>query len=261
MILTNLNQKGGVGKTTNTIHIGACLAMQGNSVLLIDADPQCDLTYATNIEEEINTYDIVDFLDNNTKEFKLQQRADNFFILPGNVDFDASNYDRYALRDAIKDDKGLYAFFDFIFIDVPPEGIKEKYIVPAELALCASDYFITTIQPESFSIKNLDKFLVKVFSLREKHNETLKFAGIYFSMVLVTEKLWKHFKQIVEKNAGDNLLNSFIRRDAELRKTTKLKKTIFQFNPNCRAAWDYKKLTEELLKKVSYKKLEIQKNE
>ncbi len=257
MVLTNLNQKGGVGKTTNTIHLGADLAMRGYKVLLIDADPQCDLSEGTGVRDV--AYSIIDFLRGSDKKahqnFTLKQRAQGFFVLPGNREFIASEYRRNMLKKALENpQQNLKAYFDFIFIDVPPEGINKNHVVPAEMALCASDWFLTTLKPDRYSVKNLDTFLAKVFDLRDHHNKDLKFAGIYFSDVLVTKSIFDKYYKIVEKDANGLLFNTFIRRDAEVDKSADTGKTIFQYNPNCRAAWDFKKLTDELLTKIDYGK-------
>lgn len=255
MILTNLNQKGGVGKTTNTIHIGASLAMKGHKVLLIDADPQSDLSKGTGVDMGNITYTVLDLLNGSYTEkhsnFSIVQTAGNFNILPGHGDFDANLFKRYDLKKALSNPKqNLNAYYDFIFIDVPPNGIAKSHVVPAELALCASDVFITTIRPDRYSVENLNTFLGKVFSLKANYNHELKYGGIYFSDVLVTKSIWKKYYQDVKETAADMLFKTFIRQDAQVEKCADQGETIFQFQPNCRAAWDYKKLSEELLEKT-----------
>ena len=141
MIIVNLNRKGGVGKTTNTIHISSVLATMGHKVLLVDADNQCDLSGGCKVRgEELETiYNIVDFLEDNPedKEEILTEVEKNMFLLAGSKYFDAQKYERTALKKTLKP---LKEAFDFIFIDVPPAEIIATSITPAELALFASDY-------------------------------------------------------------------------------------------------------------------------
>ena len=101
-----------------------------------------------------------------------------------------------------------------------------------------------------FSVKNLDRFLAKVFKLREKHNPKLTFAGICISDVMENKNIFKKYYGILKEKSGDLLFDTYIRRDAEIEKSADDGETIFQFNPSCRAAEDYKNLTEELLKKL-----------
>jgi len=255
MVLTNLNQKGGVGKTTNTIHIGASLSMKGFKVLLIDGDPQCDLSTGTGVDLDNAEYTVLELLNGSQtsrhEDFSIIVTSDNFHILPGNPDFDSNLFDRYALKKAINNpNQNLNELYDFIFIDVPPNGISASHIVPAELALCASDFFITTIRPDRYSVENLNRFLGKVFDLQENYNHSLKFGGIYFSDVLVTKSIFKKYYRDVEETAGNMLYKTYIRQDAEVEKCADLGETIFQFQPNCRAALDYKELSDEFLKKI-----------
>lgn len=254
MIITNINQKGGVGKTTNTIHIGSFLAMSGKKVLLVDGDPQCDLSAGTGyFEGEFIT--IKKFMDTPINELKknltLPQRADNLFLLPGNIAFDSSDYKRFDLSKKLRaKELGLYDFFDYIFIDTPPEGIKKNSVSTSELALCASDYFVTTIKPDMYSVKNLDFFLDQVLKLSKNHNPTLNFAGIYFSDVLENKNIFKKYHKLLTEIQPDYLFKTYIRRDAEVEKSADSGETIFQFNPNCRAANDFKDLTLELIKRL-----------
>ena len=117
MIIVNLNRKGGVGKTTNTIHISSVLATMGHKVLLVDADNQCDLSGGCKVRgEELETiYNIVDFLEDNPedKEEILTEVEKNMFLLAGSKYFDAQKYERTALKKALKP---LKEAFDFIFI-------------------------------------------------------------------------------------------------------------------------------------------------
>lgn len=255
VIICQLNLKGGVGKTTNTVHVGAELASRGKKVLLIDADPQCDLSFATGIYE--SSYTITDFLK--TKPgFRLKQKSNNFFILPGDQNFDASDYKQSDLKKAIHgkcyNDSGNSFFikehFDYIFIDVPPQKISKNYVTSTELALIASDYFITCLFPEPLSVKNLNSFLTDVFDVKQKFNKKLKFAGIYFGNVLVTRSAVENYKNEVMEVSNGLLYDSFVRQDAEVVTACGKGKTIFQYKPNCRAAKDYIELTDEILKSI-----------
>ena len=100
MRIVNINHKGGVGKTTNTIHIGAELHNRGYKVLLIDADNQCDLTGGVGIKN--STYTIKDFLDNKGKNVRLSSIAKDFHLLAGSPELYADKYHRQELQKALE---------------------------------------------------------------------------------------------------------------------------------------------------------------
>jgi len=245
MIVTLINQKGGVCKTTNTIHLGARLAQLKNRVLLIDLDPQCDLSHGSGVRS--NSYDVIDFFE--SKEgFRLKRRSDNYFILPGNVDFVASTYKRNHLKELLEP---LKDHFDYIFLDCPPTHINPKVLSAAEMALIACDYFLIPILATEFALKNANPFLGSAFKIKDKHNPNLRFLGFLFSMVLVTSNKKKKYEDLIKEHTTDLLFDSFIRKDTEIENAIALGKTIFQHKPNCRASLDYIEFTDEFLKRIN----------
>lgn len=238
------NLKGGAGKTTNTIHLGARLAALKKRVLLIDFDKQMDLTAGTGAYE--NDYNVVDFLEGNGPLSPVQ-RSKNLFILPGNPNFIASKYTPDVLRNALKP---YSKHFDFVLIDTPPADINEKDLTNAEIALMASTFFMIPIQPTTYSIKNSNSFLGSVHAKVTPKNKDLKFLGFFFSNILVTKKSVEVWRNFMEEKAGDHLFDSFIRTDAQVEEAVDEGLTIFQYNPQCRASLDYMSLTKEFLKRI-----------
>ncbi|AVM51536.1 ParA family protein [Capnocytophaga sp. oral taxon 878] len=244
-VLVNLNHKGGVGKTTNTIHIGAELMNRGYKVLLIDADNQCDLTVGIGVKE--SRYTIQNFL-NCEQGYRVATVSENFHVLAGHPNFHANRYNRLALGKAINH-YNLAGFYDFILVDVPPTGINPEATSPAELALCACNYFFVPLQADMFSIKNINAFLGRVLEMR-KYNPNMKFLGMYFSNVLTTTSVFKEYYQMLQEQAPDNLFTTYIRRDTEVVKAAILGQTIFEYNEKCRASDDFKSLVSEILSRI-----------
>jgi chromosome partitioning protein len=254
-IVTILNQKGGVGKTTNTINIGSYLSLMGFKVLMIDLDTQCDLGKGTGSMTDVN-FDIIDFLNpKNTKEivFKKREETDKqpgYYVLPGNEDFNSNNYKKNALKNAIINN-GFDDFFDYILIDVPPTKIMADYVSAAELAIYASTNYITCIRASSFSVENLNSFLGVISAYIKTNNLKTTYTGMFFNDVLVSTSLFNHYKEIIGEEAEELLFKSFIRRDEEIEKANYQGYSIFSINKNCRGAWDFAKLTDELIYKLN----------
>ena len=254
MIIVNLNRKGGVGKTTNTIHIASVLASKGAKVLLVDADNQCDLSGGCKIRDEKlqNSFNIVDLLEGNPKGKNevLIQVEENMFVLAGSKDFDAQKYKKNAIKKALEPIKEA---FDFIFIDVPPAGIIATSTTPAELALFACDYYMCTLYPDYFSSKNLNDFLQSVEELKEKNKLPLQFIGAYFSNVNSQTTMYTNLVEMMNTYAKEAFFESYIRRSENVVKASWEGKTIFQYEPNSTVARDYINLTDEMLKKLNIK--------
>ena len=258
MIGVLANQKGGVAKTTNTVHLGASLANKGYKVLLIDFDSQCDLSHNVGInfgEEHYNTIDLLE----GKEPFTPTEKAPNLFVVAGSLDFVSNKYRLNVLKKQLDSDKDGFViseYFDFILIDCPPSKIvvedqPRKYnYSEIELALFASDFFLVPLKADDFSVKNANTFLGKAFKFIEKNDVDIEFLGFFFSCILLTENSLEHYTKMFQENNESLLLESFIRQDAEVKKAVQLGKTIFQHKPQCRAGKDYIKLTDEFLTKI-----------
>lgn len=260
MIGVLANQKGGVAKTINTLHLGSALAKRGYKTLLIDLDPQCDLTHAAGIKNK-DFFNVIDLIENKGN-LNFREKADNFFILPGSDDFISNKYKRTALKDVLYKEfpngKTINDYFDFIFLDCPPSKIniensnKKFEFSEVEIALSASDFFLIPLKADDFSVKNADKFLGKVSKFMKTHNLKINFLGFFFSCILSTENSKDYYTEIFSNNGSDLLFDSFIRQDSQVKKAVQKGLTIFQHNPNCRSANDYINFTKEFLKRLKY---------
>ena len=250
MVISVCNQKGGVSKTKSVVHIGASLAKLNYKVLLVDFDPQKDLSkHFKGIDYD---YDVLDLLKNSKKKLQLHQPQKGLFVLPGNGELEEIN-----LGDSKQLDKQLNKLkkhFDFVLIDCPPRMILKKTITLLELALTASDYSLIPIDVDSSTIADCNDFIKGIMYIKNKGNSKLKVLGIYFTIIDVRLKLFSiYYKQMQEK-IPDLMLKRFIRSDAKIGQATALGKTIFQYAPHSRVANDYKNLTEEILEKIEKNK-------
>lgn len=246
MKIVNVNHKGGVGKTTNTIHIGAELHNRRHKVLLIDADNQCDLTAGVGVKSA--SYTIKDFLDEAPKNIEFSNIAENFHILAGDPEFTSEKYNRHRLWQMLEKYK-VADQYDIILIDVPPTGVNPSFVTPAELSLCAVDFVIIPIQADMYSVKNIFGFIEKVLAMK-KHNANLHLLGTYFTNVQVNTAVFKEYYELFKTENSNYFFETFVRKDAEVVNASLAGMTIFEYNDKCRASEDFKVLVTEILKKI-----------
>lgn len=250
-IISIITQKGGVGKTTTAIHVGAALAQKKSSnVLLIDFDSQKNLSMGYGIDDDF-PYTVKNFLDN-TGEFRLKhQGSTNIYILAGDALLEEEeNYNRDTLKVNLNNLLSQMPF-DYVLIDCPPRPLMKKLTL-GEMALCASDYVISPIEAEQYSFAGIDNLLPAFLNIKEQYNPKLEFLGFFFNKVLTNTVNFRKYSEMIkqESDASDYFFKTFIRQDMNIEKAKQEGKNIFQINTESRAAEDYKNLIKEIKTKI-----------
>ena len=248
-IVAIANQKGGVGKTTTSVNLAACLAVLEKKVLLIDADPQANATstLVLNPEIEIGTYQLIEG-QIKVEDLIIETTSPNLKIIPANIDLvgieielvDKENREQMLLNalEAVKDN------YDYIFIDCPPSlGLITLN------CLTAADSVIIPIQCEYFALEGLGKLLSTIRKTQELHNSKLDVEGILLTMYdsrlklsnLVIEQVKLHFPEIV--------FNTIIQRNVRLSEATGNCKSIIKYDATSRGAINYLNLAREFIEK------------
>ena len=203
-IIAIANQKGGVGKTTTTINLSACLAEFGKKVLTIDTDPQGNTTSGLGLEKdevENTIYELM--LDECTiKECIAKTAVENLDVIPSNVNLAGAEIEllgisdkEYILKNAvdyIKDD------YDFIVIDCPP-----SLNMLTVNAMSTADTVLVPIQCEYYALEGLSQLIHTIHLVQERLNSHLKMEGVVFTMYDARTNL---SLQVVE-NLKNNLNN------------------------------------------------------
>lgn len=245
MIYSISNHKGGVGKTTSTINIGAALANKNKKVLLVDLDPQANLTQSLGIKDiQISIYD-------NLKGEKMVNTIEykhNLHVLPSSLDLSAAEIElssepgrEYILKDI------LHQFvnkFDYIFIDCPPSlGLLTIN------ALAASDYVIIPMQAEYLPLRGLAKLTDVITKIRTRLNQKLQIGCVFLTQYDSRKVLNRDIAASVLEFFGDKFLDTKISSNVALAEAPSQGKDIFLYNKSCKGATDYDDLCEEMLKK------------
>ena len=238
-----INQKGGTGKTTTTINLGSALSKLGKRVLLIDLDPQGNLSYSLAVTEPKAT--LADaFLGNISLQDVLIEK-DGLWIAPGSnelVDIEISlvsqpERERF-LHSMLKDLKG----FDYILIDCPP-----SLSVLTLNALTASDEVLIPLQMEVLTLQGLDQILNTVQKIKKAFNPKLKIKGIVVVMFDMRRKLSQEVLEYLQQNIKEHIFKQSIRLNVKLAEAPSFGRSIMEYDASSNGAKDYMALAEEFI--------------
>ena len=231
-----INQKGGVGKTTSTINVGGALAFTGSKVVLLDLDTQCDLSSGLGVETA-DTIDVISFVHRD-HPMNLKERESRLFIIRGNAQKAVGDLSISEFQTSLQ---LLSSHFDYAFLDCPPQWVAKNNT--NHLALSVSDHFIVPLDANYYSVKNANSFI----EIAQSYPSQL--MGFLFCNVLQTRKLSQSMMHLLHQEIPEKVFTSFIRADATIEKSVHQQQTLFQYNPNSRAAQDYLSVAQELQKR------------
>ena len=242
-VVAVINQKGGTGKTTTTINLGSALSKKGKKVLLIDLDPQSNLSYSLAIPATGGTLADVFLGAKKIKEVLVEK--DGVWVAPGSndlVDVEISlvgQSDRESyLKSIISETKG----FDYVLIDCPP-----SLSVLTLNALTAAHEVLIPLQMEVLTLQGLDQITRTVEKVKKAFNSKLNIKGIVVVMFDMRRKLSLEVLQYLKENVNEKIFDSQIRMNVKLAEAPSFGQSILDYDPSSNGAKDYSALAEEFL--------------
>src|SRR5207248_6735674 len=251
-IVAIANQKGGVGKTTTAVNLGAALAELSHRILLVDLDPQANATSSFGLQgvENISLYEPL-LGEASITEKIVPTSRDHLFIVPADLDLAGAEVEIARMPDHLtrlaETVKPLHAdeAFDFVFLDCPPSlGILMSN------ALAAADELLTPIQCEYFALEGLVKTVRLIQQVLDSGaNERLELAGIVMTMFDARTNLSQQVVADVRKHFGERVYETVIPRSVRLSEAPSFGKSILEYAPSGAAAQAYRALAREVIER------------
>ena len=254
-VIALANQKGGVGKTTTAINLGAALAQSGKQVLLVDLDPQGNASTGLGIGPErraVSTYHVL--TEGRTiAEVALRCGDLSLFVAPASADLSgidaelAATPDRsHRLRAALRhsgDDAPTHCY-DYIIIDCPP-----SLNLLTVNALAAADTVLVPLQCEFFALEGLTQLLGTIKRIQARLNPPLRMQGIVLTMYDRRNNLSAQVAEDVRLNLGDTVYQTIIPRNVRLSEAPSYALPGLLYDPDCAGSQAYRALAGELLRR------------
>ncbi|WP_294612948.1 ParA family protein [Roseovarius sp.] len=250
-IIAIANQKGGVGKTTTTINLGAALAEAGARVLIVDLDPQGNASTGLGIEadaREYTTYDLL--LDEISLGDVIQKTSDdNLMIIPATVDLSSADIElisnekrSFLLHDALRQHAIDAYALDYVLIDCPP-----SLNLLTVNAMVAAHSVLVPLQSEFFALEGLSQLMLTIREVRQTANANLRIEGVVLTMFDARNNLSSQVEEDARDNLGDLVFRTRIPRNVRVSEAPSYAVSVLSYDSNSKGAQAYRDLAQELM--------------
>lgn len=252
MIIAITNQKGGVGKTTTAINLAAALAQKGLRTLLVDLDPQANSTmsyvdadaveksiYEVLAEDEVHIPDIVLPVE---KVSHLELAPSSIALAKIEAQLIGELDSHYRLQDELH---AIHPSYDYIVLDTPPTlGIITVN------ALVAATHVLIPIQSSYFALEGTDDLLETIDKIKGRANPQLQVLGALITLYDKRTLLSKDIREQIDRVFGDRVFKTMITKSVRLEESPAYRESIFTFAPRSSGAYEYYRLSEEVVSRV-----------
>ena len=252
-IISVINQKGGVGKTTTVINLGTALSFRGKKILIIDLDPQGNATTGFGLSNNDDTKTIYDVLNNSTnfEEAIKDTKISNLKLVSSNVDLSglevetASESRRaFLLKDKIENFiNSSKNEFDYIFIDCPP-----SLNLLTVMSLVVAKSLIVPLQAEFFALEGVSQLVKTIDRVKLKLNPSLEIRGVILTMFDKRNKLSTEVDNEARKFFSEKVYQTIIPRNVRLSEAPSHGIPILVYDKTCAGSKSYSNFADEFLK-------------
>ena len=254
VVICVANNKGGVGKTTITMNLGAALASK-KKVLLVDLDPQANLTSVFSQKTNPSIADLF-YEELDIKKLIKKTNFNNLDILPSDnrlydLDTRLSGDDdaQFLLTEELEQIKNQY---DFVLIDCPPSLGKAT-----RMALVAADYVIIPIQCQDWAVKGKQKIITTIERVKQRVNPKLRLLGIIINRYNTRRKIEQLYQKILQETYDKELFKTVFPDNVPYIESITAKTPITFYKPKSRQATAYKEFAREVIKRCQNKKSKL----
>lgn len=250
-IIAIANQKGGVGKTTTAINLGAALAKAKRSTLLVDIDPQGNASTGLGVSgknRDVTTYDFM-VGDASPAEAIQLTKVNNLSIIPATIDLSSADIElisnekrSFLLHDALRQPAIDTFSFDYILIDCPP-----SLNLLTVNAMVAAHSVIVPLQSEFFALEGLSQLMLTLREVRQTANPGLRIEGVVLTMYDRRNNLSQQVEADVRQTLGELVFRTVIPRNVRLSEAPSFAMPVLEYDPNSIGAEAYLKLAAELI--------------
>lgn len=253
MILSFINQKGGAAKTTTALNVGAALTRKGYKVLIIDLDPQGNLTTAAGMQPQ-QVADVPTVYEVLTGDIDINETirttAGGYDLIPTDIrqsgveiELSAATGRDFILREAIENIKPAY---DYILLDCPP-----SLSIITIMALTACDEVIIPIQGQYYALQGTRQLMNTFEVIKKRTNPRIKICGVVVTIYDGRKLLDRDILENVRAAFGAKVFDTQIRNNVSLAEAPAFGQDIYLYKPDSIGAADYTALTDEIIKRTT----------
>lgn len=252
-IIAIANQKGGVGKTTTAINLGAALAESGCRVLIVDLDPQGNASTGLGLaaeDREFTTYDLL-LDDAAIGDVVYETAEDGLFIAPATTDLSSADIEMmsaerrsFLLHDALRgEDIARYAL-DYILIDCPP-----ALSLLTVNAFVASDSVLIPLQSEFYALEGVSQLMLTIREVRQTANPDLRIEGVLLTMYDGRNRLSQQVEEDARGTLGDLVYRTIIPRNVRVSEAPSYAMPVMRYDEGSKGSRAYRQLAQEIVER------------